>query len=68
MITVTGTINDNYQLEMENGETYEIEVNDVGNEIMERIGEKVTVTGIVEEIDGIKTIIPESFEVAGETN
>jgi len=62
-LTVTGTINENYQLVADNGETYEVEINDVGNEMAEHVGTKVKVTGIVEEVDGSKTIIPESFEV-----
>ena len=60
---ITGTVNESYQIEGDDGETYDIGENEKGDELGELIGEKVRVTGMVQEEDGLKTIMVISFEV-----
>jgi hypothetical protein len=56
-ITVTGNINDMYQIVMDNGDVYEVADSDLGNEMLENVGQTVTVTGtLAEEDEGVKTI------------
>lgn len=61
--TIIGTVNDSYQVESDNGQTYDIEVNDPGNELVEHVGKKVQVVGIIEETDGIKSINVQSYKI-----
>jgi hypothetical protein len=62
-LTIIGTVNDSYQVESDNGQTYDIEVNDPGNELIEHVGKKVEVIGTVEEVDGIKSINVQSYKI-----
>ena len=59
---ITGTVNDDGQLVDESGQVYEIAEDSVGAEAMEFSGEKISVTGMVEEADGTKTIVIKSFK------
>ncbi|MBN2515523.1 MAG: hypothetical protein JXC33_05755 [Deltaproteobacteria bacterium] len=61
--TIIGTVNDSYQVESDNGQTYDIEVNDPGNELVEHVGKKVQVVGVVEEVDGVKSINVQSYKI-----
>jgi hypothetical protein len=63
--TIIGTVNDNYQVVTDNGQTFDIEVNDPGNELVDHVGTKVEVVGIVEEVDGIKSINVVSYKILG---
>jgi 16S rRNA C1402 (ribose-2'-O) methylase RsmI len=63
--TIIGTVNDSYQVVSDNGQTYDIEVNDPGNELIEQVGNKVEVVGTVEEIDGLKSITVMSYKILG---
>ncbi|MBT8489992.1 MAG: small multi-drug export protein [Deltaproteobacteria bacterium] len=63
--TIIGTVNDSYQVVSDNGQTYDIEVNDPGNELIEQVGNKVEVVGIVEEADGLKSINVMSYKILG---
>lgn len=60
---ITGTVNDSYQVVSDNGQTYDIEVNDPGNELVDHVGKQVEVIGTVEEVDGIKSINVQSYKI-----
>jgi 16S rRNA C1402 (ribose-2'-O) methylase RsmI len=62
---IIGTVNDSYQIVSDDGQTYDIEVNDPGNELIEQVGNKVEVVGTVEEIDGLKSITVMSYKILG---
>ena len=63
--TIIGTVNDSYQVVSDNGQTYDIEVNDPGNELIDHVGNTVEVIGIVEEVDGLKSITVMSYKILG---
>ena len=65
-VTITGTVNDNYQIVTDDGNIYEVEGNEKGDEVADLIDKKVKVTGTVEESDGEKIINITSYEVLGE--
>ncbi len=65
-ITVTGEVNDNYQL-IADGQIYEIADTPVGNELAENhISEKVKVVGTVQDSDDLKIITVVSYQVLAE--
>ncbi|MBN1932376.1 MAG: hypothetical protein JW786_12300 [Desulfobacterales bacterium] len=66
-ITVTGEVNDNYQIVSSDGQVYEVADTEKGNEVVVNlISQVVKVTGTVTEADGVKTISITSYEVIGE--
>jgi len=68
-VTIFGTVNDYYQIETDDGEVYEIGDNEQGDELIEHMGERVEVTGTVEEDeDGVKVIMVMSFVVIEEAS
>ena len=65
-ITVTGEVNDNYQL-VADGQVYEIADTPMGNELAENhISAKVKVVGTVQESDDLKIITIASYQVLAE--
>jgi hypothetical protein len=62
-VTIEGQVNDNYQIITEEGIVYEVAETEKGDELVQLIGEKVRVTGKIEENQGVKTITVISFEV-----
>lgn len=62
-VSISGTINDDFQLVADSGITYDIGDNEKGNEVMELVGKKVSVKGTVVEGDGTKIITINSFNV-----
>ena len=66
-VTITGTINDTYQIVAEDGMTYEVEDTDMGNEMLNHVGKTVEATGEVVEEDGVKTIKVESYKILEKT-
>ena len=63
-ITITGKINDMYQIVTDTGEIYEIVDNDLANEISEYVGKTVKVTGtLIEDDNEVKTIIVNEYEI-----
>ena len=62
-VSITGTINDESQLVADNGTTYDIDDNDMGNEVMELVGKKVSVRGMVTDAEEIKIITITAFDV-----
>jgi hypothetical protein len=65
-IAVVGTINEDYQLVDNGGVVYDIADNDLGYEVSEHIGKKVSVIGTVTEEEGSKTITIASYEIIEE--
>jgi hypothetical protein len=66
-VTISCEVNDNYQLVCKDGQIYEVEVNEIGNEVVLRhISQMVKVTGTVKEEDGVKMITILSYELLEE--
>ena len=65
-LTLVGEINDENQLMTPDGKIYDIADTMEGSELFELTGESVSVTGTVEEEDGVKTITVESHELMDE--
>lgn len=65
-ITITGTVNEDYQIVADNGQIYEVADTEKGVEVVDLVGKKVKVTGTVEESDGEKVITITSYEVIKE--
>ena len=66
-VTITGTINDTYQIVAENGTVYEVADTDMGNDLLNHVGNKVEVTGEVIVEEGVKVINVKSYNVLGKT-
>ena len=62
-MTIKGTINESQQLMGDDGKVYDINEDGKGAELVEKIGEKVEVTGTVTENDGAFSIQVISFTV-----
>lgn len=61
---ITGEVNDSYQVVADDGLIYEVADTEKGNElVLNHIGEKVKVTGEVEEEDDVKILTVAAFEV-----
>ena len=65
--SIVGEVNDNYQIVSADGQIYEIADTPEGNDLAENhIGEKVKVTGALEERDDMKIITVTSYQVISE--
>jgi len=64
-VTITGRVNDNYQIVTFDGTIYEVEGNEKGDEIVNLVGKQVKATGTVEQSEGMKIIFITSYEVIG---
>lgn len=62
-VTIVGTINAFDQLIDEDGAVYEIDITDAGNELVEEVGKKVEAAGLVEELEGVKTLSVSSYRI-----
>jgi ABC-type sugar transport system substrate-binding protein len=62
-VTFTGTVNDDFQVVAADGTVYEVDANDLGNELVEEVGKKVEVTGVVEIVDDLKSITVLSYKI-----
>jgi hypothetical protein len=62
-VQTVGTVNDFDQLVSEDGTIYEIDITDAGNSLVEEVGKKVEVTGIIEDLEGVKSISVSSYKV-----
>lgn len=65
-LTITGTVNEDYEIVAADGDTYEVKSNQMGDEVVELVGKRVGVTGVVEEMGDFKMITITSYEVIGE--
>jgi hypothetical protein len=62
-VSISGVINEDGQLVDADGMFYDIAENDEGHEVMEMVGQKVSVKGTVVEAEGTKIITISSFEI-----
>ena len=62
-MTVIGEVTDSYQLVTDLGVVYEVEDTEMGNELLDHAGKKVSVTGTVTEEDEVKVIKVNSYVV-----
>ena len=63
-ISISGKINDMYQIVTDVGETYELADNDLANEVLDHAGKTVRVTGtLIEDDSGVKTILVSEYEI-----
>ena len=66
-ITIIGEVNESYQIVANDGQIYEVADTDAGIDLIDnQIGQKVKVTGTVEEENEIKTIAVEFYEILSE--
>lgn len=63
--TITGRVNDNYQIIGDDGNIYEVEGNAKGDEVVDLVGKRVRATGTVEDSEDMKIITIRSYEVVG---
>jgi len=59
--TVTGIVYSSYEIETDDGEVYVVVADDKGEELVLLDGARVSVTGIIDEIDGDYAITVTSF-------
>ncbi len=68
-VTISGTVNDFYGIETDDGEVYEIGDSEQGDELIGHVGARVEVTGTLEEDeDGMKIITVSSFVILEEAS
>lgn len=65
--TITGTINDTYQIVSDNGTVYEVADTDMGDDLLNNVGKTVEVKGVVFEEEGIKVINVKSYKILEKT-
>ena len=65
-VTILGTVNASYQIVTEDQQVYDVAESEKGDEVAEMVGQKVKVTGTVEEQDDIKVIMVSAYEVIEE--
>jgi hypothetical protein len=65
-VSISGVINEDGQLVDNDGTAHDIAENEEGNEIMEMVGQKVTVKGTVMEAEGTKIITVTEFRLIEE--
>jgi transcription antitermination factor NusA-like protein len=63
MVTITGTINTDYEIVTNDGQVYQIVENLKGKEVVELIDRKVTITGTVRKEGEANKIRVASYEV-----
>ena len=64
--TITGKVNDNYQIVTDDGLIYEVEGNEKGDEVIALVGKQVKATGMIDENEEIKTITITTYELISE--
>ncbi|UCG63460.1 MAG: hypothetical protein JSW12_12255 [Deltaproteobacteria bacterium] len=64
--TITGKVNEIYQIVADDGRVYEISTTEKGDEVVGLIDQRVKVTGVLEESEGEKIINITSYEVLDE--
>jgi hypothetical protein len=65
-VTITGTVMAGYQIEDEDGQIYDIDDNEKGEELAQMVDSKVRVTGTLEEEEDMKIITVASYTVLDE--
>jgi len=65
-MTITGTVNEKYQIVADDGQVYEVADTEKGDEAVNLVFKKLKVTGTVEESHGEKVITITSYAVIEE--
>jgi hypothetical protein len=65
--TIVGKVNDSYQIVTKDGAVYEVADTDVGNDLLNHVGETVEAAGMISEEDGVKVIKVTSYMVIEST-
>jgi hypothetical protein len=65
-VTITGKVNESYQIVTDNDVIYEIGANEKGDELGDMVDKKVKVTGTVLEDEGTKVIMVTGYKVIDE--
>ena len=65
-VTLIGKVNDSYQIETDQGDVYDVADTDIGDELLNHVGEKVEVTGTISEEEGVKIIRVAAYTVLEE--
>ena len=65
-VTILGIVNSSYQIVTDNDQVYHIAEGEKGDEVIELVGKKVKVAGMVEEVDEGKIIVVTSYEIIEE--
>ncbi len=66
VMTVNGTITEDYLLVDDNGEIYIVTESDKGDQLLENVGQRVSVTGEVEDSDEGPVMNVQGFKVISE--
>ena len=66
-ITITGIINDTYQIVADNGTVYEVADTDMGDDLLNHVGKTVEVVGDVIMEEGVKVINVKSYKILEKT-
>ena len=62
-VTIFGKVNDQYQIVTDDNQIYHIAEGEKGDEVVDLVGKKVKVAGMVEEVDEDKIIVVTSYEI-----
>ena len=62
-MTITGTVNDHYQIVTDDGKIYDVGDTERGDEVTELVDKKVKATGTVEESEGMMMISITEYEI-----
>lgn len=62
-VTITGTVNTNYQIVAGDGTAYKVADSEKAYELLALVGEKLEVTGVLEDIEGERGINVSSYKV-----
>jgi len=62
-ITIMGTVNADYQIVTSDGTVFEVADTDTGNEVVDFVGQRVKVTGTIEELENTKTITITDYQI-----
>jgi uncharacterized protein YpmS len=63
-ITITGEINDMYQIVTDTGDVYEVVDSDLASQMLENVGQTVKITGtLVQAEEGVKAIQVSDYQI-----
>ena len=62
-VTITGTVNDSYEIVSEDGTVYEVADTDMGDDLLNHVGKTVEVFGEISEEEGAKIIKVKSYKI-----
>jgi hypothetical protein len=62
-VTITGEVNEDYQIVADNGVVYDVAATEKGDDLTANVGKKVEVQGTLQEEEGTKIITVMGFKV-----